>query len=279
MPFSASLSRSLIQQAVGGKTQIASLISCGLLLIVLLWIGPFFEQLPRCILASVVVVALKGMLTQVSQFRRFYKLNKMDGCVWMVTFLTVIIISIDIGLLIGIISSILCIFCNSLKPYVCLLGHIPNTDLYLDINRFDKAIQIPNIKIFHYCGVLNFATKTSFKNRLCDILHINITKELKYMNQLKTSTDTKTTLKATKKSNINFRSLILDFTALSFVDPSAVTMLKQLFVEFGKLNIKVMIAGCSVPVYEVLRKCEFVDENVNLLFPSVHDAVCQLNVV
>lgn len=47
LPFSASLSRSLIQQAVGGKTQMASVISCTLLLFVLLWIGPFFEVLPR----------------------------------------------------------------------------------------------------------------------------------------------------------------------------------------------------------------------------------------
>lgn len=46
-PYSASLSRSTIQQTVGGRTQLASLISCGLLVIVLLWIAPFFELLPR----------------------------------------------------------------------------------------------------------------------------------------------------------------------------------------------------------------------------------------
>lgn len=49
MPFTASLSRSLIQQTVGGRTQLASLISCGILVSVLLWIGPFFEPLPRVI--------------------------------------------------------------------------------------------------------------------------------------------------------------------------------------------------------------------------------------
>lgn len=47
LPSSASLSRSLIQYSVGGKTQLASLISCTLLVFVLLWIGPFFEVLPR----------------------------------------------------------------------------------------------------------------------------------------------------------------------------------------------------------------------------------------
>lgn len=46
-PLAASLSRSTIQQTVGGRTQLASLISCGLLTFVLLWIGPFFQLLPK----------------------------------------------------------------------------------------------------------------------------------------------------------------------------------------------------------------------------------------
>ena len=47
IPFAASLSRSTIQQTVGGRTQLTSIISCGLLAIILLWIGQYFEQLPR----------------------------------------------------------------------------------------------------------------------------------------------------------------------------------------------------------------------------------------
>lgn len=54
MPITASLSRSLIQQTVGGHTQLASLISCGILVSVLLWIGPFFQPLPRVIIFFVI---------------------------------------------------------------------------------------------------------------------------------------------------------------------------------------------------------------------------------
>lgn len=61
MPVSASLSRSLIQQTVGGRTQIASIISCTVLLIILLWIGPFFEPLPRSVLASIIIVSISAL--------------------------------------------------------------------------------------------------------------------------------------------------------------------------------------------------------------------------
>lgn len=47
IPFAASLSRSAIQQGVGGRTQLTSVISCSILAVVLLWVGPFFEPLPR----------------------------------------------------------------------------------------------------------------------------------------------------------------------------------------------------------------------------------------
>jgi solute carrier family 26 protein len=60
----------------------------------------------------------------------------MDGVVWVVVFLSVIVIDIDYGLGIGLLLSIGCIFLQGLKAYTCLLGNIPNTDLYLDTNRY-----------------------------------------------------------------------------------------------------------------------------------------------
>lgn len=47
MAVCASLSRTVIQQVVGGRTQLVSLISCGILFFILMWIGPFFEPLPK----------------------------------------------------------------------------------------------------------------------------------------------------------------------------------------------------------------------------------------
>lgn len=158
MPITGSLARSLIQFNTGGVTQIASIVSCSLLLVVLLWVGPLFEYLPKvnslkggrgtfipiflfllrlqAILASIIVVALKGMLMQAVMLKKFWKLSKWDAIVWIVTFLTTVVVSIDIGLLSGIIVSLISIFVRGQRPYTCLLGVVPNTDLYLDCKRF-----------------------------------------------------------------------------------------------------------------------------------------------
>lgn len=206
------------------------------------------------------------MLTQVTEFPRFKQKSKMDGFVWMVTFLAVVIVAIDIGLLVGIILSILCIFINSLKAHICLLGNIPGTDIYLDVERFEKAVEIPFKKIFHYSGGINFATKASFRNRLCNKLGINLLRELKHVDgqYIKAKAKNFTT-------DINFEHLIVDFSALSFIDPSSVNMLECLIKDFNKLNVKFSITGCSTKIYEVLNDSEF--SFMNLLYPTIQDAI------
>ena len=73
IPIACALSRSMIQFQTGGKTQLSAVISSGLILIVLLWLGPYFETLPRAVLAAIIICALKGMIMQVMDIKRFYK--------------------------------------------------------------------------------------------------------------------------------------------------------------------------------------------------------------
>lgn len=47
VPNGTSLSRSLIQELTGGRTQVASVVSAALITAVLLWIAPVFQVLPR----------------------------------------------------------------------------------------------------------------------------------------------------------------------------------------------------------------------------------------
>lgn len=288
LPFTASLSRSLIQQNVGGKTQLTSIVSCVILLFVLMWVGPFFEPLPKSILASLILVALKGMLMQIQDFFKFLRLSKLDAAVWMITFLSVAFISIDLGLLIGVILSLLSILMLGLKPYTCLLGPVPHTDLYLDIRRYKGVRELRGIKIFHYQGGINFASRTFFKSELYEQISLNPQKELVWRKKLAKLAELNDSIiigldkkqkskqdKLERKINTYLRCLILDFSALSYVDPSGVSMLKILAEEFKRIDIPIYIGGCSEPVYETMTKCDLLDAHKNLyrIFPNVHDAV------
>ncbi|XP_031828182.1 prestin isoform X2 [Nomia melanderi] len=264
MPFTASLSRSLIQQTVGGHTQLASLISCGILVSVLLWIGPFFEPLPRCILASIIVVALQGMLMKVTEFKRFWKLEKTDGLIWGITFTTVVLLDVEYGLLIGIVLCVGKLIMFAVHPYTCTLALVPGTELYLDTKRYKGTVELPGIKIFHYAGSLNFACRQHFREEVYKVAGLTPRKEpdagFKHDE-----------LKEIKK----LRTLILDFTRVSHIDLAAATTLGNLIDEYCDADVSVYLAGCSGPVYEMTRKCNLTECRGGLfaVFPTVADAV------
>jgi solute carrier family 26 protein len=140
----------MLQESVGGETQLASVVSCCLLLTILLWIGPLFESLPLAVLASVIIVALKGMFIQVRDFKSALKTSPLDSIVWMATFLAVVIVDIDIGLLVGVVASITVLIYRGHRPYAATLGHLQGTEMHVDVELFSAAVEFPGIKIFRW---------------------------------------------------------------------------------------------------------------------------------
>ncbi|XP_011300138.1 solute carrier family 26 member 10 isoform X2 [Fopius arisanus] len=268
MPFTASLSRSLVQQTVGGKTQLASLISCFLLLFVLLWIGPFLTPLPKGVLAGIIVVALKGMFLQVKDLFKFWRLSSTDALVWIITFLSVIILDIEYGLLIGALLCFAKLIALSMKPYTCKLALVPGTEIYLDTNRYEKTVELPGIVMFHYCGGLNFASKLHFRKEVFKATGVNPQMELNRILKMESKENASESAK-------NLRVIVLDFSALVHIDPAGVAALRNLVDDYMKIDVSVYLAGCSGPVFETMRKCSAAERTTEafMMFPTVSDAV------
>ncbi|KAK3870112.1 hypothetical protein Pcinc_024615 [Petrolisthes cinctipes] len=174
-PMAASLSRSLIQEAVGSVTLLTPFFSCLVLLLVLLFIGPLFETLPnQCVLSSIIVVALKGLFLQVRDFKTLWWCSRLDALVWLTTFLTSVIVDIDYGLAVGVVVSVLVLVARSQAPPTARLGHVSNTDLYLDINKYHKAVELPGLRIFSFSGSIHFANASYFKSRLLSSCELDL---------------------------------------------------------------------------------------------------------
>ncbi|GAB0097199.1 hypothetical protein DMENIID0001_128150 [Sergentomyia squamirostris] len=267
IPFCASLSRSSIQQSAGGKTQIASVVSCSILVVILLWVGKFFEPLPKCVLASIIVVSLKGMLLQYKHLIKFWKCSTVDGFIWIATFLAVVLVAIDVGLIVGIALSILTLLIKSLKPYVCLLGSVPGTEIYLDMTKYKGTVEIPNIKIFHYCGSINFANRDQFRKLLYKLTGIS-----EKLQKVKTVQEDG----MKDESPHDVKCIVLDFSAVTYVDSGGFESLKRIIEELYKKDVLVLIAAISCPVYESYKKSNLYDlekEGMIKHFPTIHDAV------
>lgn len=247
-PISASLTRSLVQEMSGGRTQLASIVSCFCLTSILLFIGPFFEQLPNCILGSVILVAMQGILLNVKNLPTVWRQSKFNGFLWFATFFSVVLLDIDVGLAVGISISLLHIILMGQNVKVEELGHIPHTDLYVHIKNYRSAVHTTGLLILRVVGGMNFANK----DNICRQLYKKLDKyeEEKIMN------------------------VILDFTSVPYIDPPSVKAILAVQENLHTRGIGLRIANSSLIVTRTLKSCDFFDYfSEILMFPSVHDAV------
>ena len=149
LPMTGSMSRTLVQVSSGGRTLMASLISVFILLWVLLYAGPLFQNLPNAVLASIIVVSLGGILTQFKDLCKYAKRSYNEVFVWLATFLGTVCIDIDFGLMIGLATSLAFILWWGYHPKVELLGSTDRPDLFIDDNN------VSSFDLMSYFDVIN----------------------------------------------------------------------------------------------------------------------------
>ncbi|KAB0389550.1 hypothetical protein E2I00_000406, partial [Balaenoptera physalus] len=106
IPSAAAMGRTAVLYSTGAKTQVACLISCIFILIVIYAIGPLLYWLPMCVLASIIVVGLKGMLIQFRDLKKYWNVDKLDWGIWVSTYIFTICFAANVGLLFGVVCTI-----------------------------------------------------------------------------------------------------------------------------------------------------------------------------
>jgi solute carrier family 26, other len=230
-----------------------------------LWLGPLFETLPRATLASIILVALKGMFMQVKDLKRFLREGILESSEWIGTFLVVVIVDIDVGLLAGIIISILALYIKGLKSYSSMLGQVPDTDIYVDLKTHKNVRELPNIKIYRHHGSINFATCTSFKKNLFERIGVNhrIIRRASLCEMHSEARGFSTPI----------RTLIIDLGSVGHIDMSGYRTFIEIRNEMKLLDVKTFLANASDPVYDSIERAIKIGSPSFIIFSTVHDAV------
>uniref|UniRef100_A0A8C7YSF0 Solute carrier family 26 member 6, like 1 n=1 Tax=Oryzias sinensis TaxID=183150 RepID=A0A8C7YSF0_9TELE len=179
----ASMSRSLIQVTTGGKTQMAGLASALIVLVTILKLGALFQELPKAVLASVVLVNLKGMFKQYSDIVTLWRTNKTDLVVWLVTWVSTMLLNLDLGLAASITFALFTVIFRTQLPTYSVLGNVPSTELYVDMETHREARQIPGVTIFRSSATVYFANAELYLEALKEKSGLDITKMILYKRQ------------------------------------------------------------------------------------------------
>ncbi|XP_061163701.1 prestin-like isoform X1 [Saccostrea echinata] len=183
-PFAASVSRSSVQDSAGGRTQLTSVFSASLVLVVILLIGPLFESLPNCVLSSIIMVALRSMFLQILELKQLWKVSKYDCVIWVVTFLAVVILYVDLGLWVGLIFSFLTVVVRTQCAKAVSLQKIPDVEMFADEKKYIKTQSQYGIKVIGFNSPLYYANGDMFVKQVFQIVGLKPERARKQIKRL-----------------------------------------------------------------------------------------------
>ncbi len=245
-PTTGSFTRSAINDEAGAKTGVSSIISAAVIALILLFLTPAFYYLPKAILASVIVVAVVGLVNY-KEAVHLWKNDRRDFLSLIVTFLATLTLGIQDGVMIGVILSLAIIIYRNSRPHVAVLGKLPEADLYRNVLRFKEAIRKKGVLIIRFDAPLYFGNAAYFRKQVEDFYN------------------------AEPDPPVLF---VLDAQGISDMDSSGAMELLELVRWIKNQKTTFRISGAIGPIRDVLEKFGISQEiGANCFHLNVHSAV------
>lgn len=225
-PATAGFARSAVNDQSGAKTPLSSLFAALIIALSLVFLTPAFFYLPKAALAAIIIVAAFGLL-DFSMPKNLLSYSKRDLLILNSTLLVTVFIGIKEGILFGIILSLVMLIYRSTKPHMAVLGNIPGTHFYRNINRFDELIIHKEILIIRFDAQLYFANISYFKEKIKSIA---------------------------KEKGPELKFIIIDSESMNAVDSSAIYALGEIHDYFTSKGITLVFTGLKGPVRDTLVK-------------------------
>jgi high affinity sulfate transporter 1 len=245
-PVAGGLSQSAVNDKAGAKTPLALVFASVTLALCLVFLTSLVQNLPKAVLAAIVLVAVKGLIN-IREIARLRHISKLEFAVALVAFGAVLIEGILRGVLFAALISILLLLRRVAHPHVAFLGRIPGTRRFSDLERHADNERIP--------GILTFRVEAS-------LLYFNTDNVLR------------TVLDQLRSEGADLRLVICDLSASPYVDLAGARMLERLADELAPAKVLLRITDARATVRDLLR-AQGVDEKVGGInrFASVADVV------
>ncbi len=223
----ASLSQSATAEGAGARTQLASLVTAGLVLGTALVLAPLFEALPKAVLAAIVIAAVAGLFDQ-AELRRYWALRRTDFVLAMTALVGVIATSALVGMVIAVMLSLGVILYQASRPYMARLGRLPGEPpSFGDLLRHPRAREVPGVLVLRPDVPLTFVNSSVAKDQVVEIV---------------------------RAAQPPPSAVVLDLSATADLDIATIDMLGELLGYLGDLGISLRLAHVRGSVRDRLQR-------------------------
>ena len=224
-PVAGGLSQSAVNEKAGAKSPLSLVFASVALAACLLFLTGLVADLPKAVLAAIVLVAVKGLIN-IPEIVSLRRISRVEFHVALVALGGVLVLGILKGVLLAAVASMLLLIRRAASPNVAFLGRIPGTNRFSDIARNTDNEPIP--------GVLAFRVEAS-------LLYFNVDNVVK------------TVLDRIAAEPAGLRLVVADLSTSPRVDLAGARMLKKLCEDLTKRNIAFRMVETHAQVRDILR--------------------------
>ncbi|KPM03464.1 sulfate transporter-like protein 1 [Sarcoptes scabiei] len=261
-PCCASLSRSSVQERVGGRSQLVNLFSCCFMVFILFFLSKYLHTLPKCVLACIITVAIYPIICRITEFKQAWNSSKLDGILWIVTFWIVLFFGVGHGLLYSVGFAL---------PTLILKYRFKDTEIFVESNPNHFKTDRENFMfcltessdskiVFEYQGPLIFINALIFRTKFFSMIGCFIVelyeRESSFCSKTKTSKFPIDTIKKKSKK----RTIILDCSRMIYIDAKGIEAIQEIAKLLARNDAKLVLAACSELIYEKLERFHFFKE-------------------
>jgi SulP family sulfate permease len=221
-----SQSRTLLNSATGGRTQMVSLVAAVLLVGFMYFLASWIATLPTVAIAAILIFT-GATLIDIGAYRRLSRQHTNSGRIALITSLGVVAFGVLPGILLGIMLSLLQVLSQISRPQDALLGRVPGSVALHDVGD-DEAVQtIPGLVVYRFYGPLVFANVRFFIERLEHFI---------------------------ARETLPVRQVILDARAIPDIDVTAAEQLQTLVKRLHERGIRLVVAEAHLPLREAATR-------------------------
>lgn len=277
MVSGGSFSGSAIIASLGADTLMHNLINSLVVLLILLFMTPLIELLPKATLAAIIIAALPSLIDFKTP-KLLFQVKLDDFFLWVGTFLITLFAGVQIGIISGTCLALVVLIKRNSSDESTELGVLPGTTIYRSLERFPDAQIFNGIKIIRIDCSLSFANFETLEKKLMKHLE-SITFDPNSPAspfEIKNYHDySKTNKKNIKKNNNSYQeekdldfgenmtTIILSCEGVNDIDTPAIEMLCRFSESCKKQNVQLLFAGWKANVRQILYAAHllFVDTN------------------
>jgi high affinity sulfate transporter 1 len=246
-PVAGGLSQSAVNDKAGARSPLALVFASLTLALCLLFLTGLLGNLPKAVLAAVVLTAIYGLF-DIPALLHMWRVSKLDFCAAAIALAGVLALGILQGILLAALASAVLLLMRASRPNVAFLGRIPGTQHYSDMARHPENEMLPGVVAFRPEASLIYINADSVREALLERLRA--------------------------QGAAGVRLVVCDLSASPFLDLAGSGMLNDLHDELAKRGIGLRVVGAHGWVRDLLRadgvvaKAGEVDRTITL-----HDVV------